>query len=75
MIDCKQLMIHDYVSVGENFPSPAKVLEILYEGEECIFNLNGEPKTSIKKTCGQYLLQKSFLLVMASKYYIVIIKL
>ena len=38
MIDCKQLMIHDYVSVGENFPSPAKVLEILYEGEECIFN-------------------------------------
>ena len=44
MIDCKQLMIHDYVSVGENFPSPAKVLEILYEGEECIFNLNGKTK-------------------------------
>ena len=60
MIDCKQLMVYDYVSVRENFPLPAKVLEILYEGEECIFNLNGEPKNIYKEEIWPISLTKEF---------------
>lgn len=60
MIDCKQLMIYDYVSVGEYFPSPVKVLEILYAGEECIFNLNGEPKNIYKEDIWPIALTKEF---------------
>lgn len=60
MIDCKELMIHDYVSIRGNYPSHAKVLEILYEGEECIFNLNGEPKNIYKEDMCPIALTKKF---------------
>ena len=60
MIDCKELMIHDYVSIRGNYPSPAKIIEILYEGEECIFNLNGEPKNIYKKDIYPIALTKKF---------------
>lgn len=60
MFDCKQLMVYDYVSVGEYFPSPIKVLEILYEGEECIFNLNGDPKNIYKEDIWPIALTKEF---------------
>lgn len=60
MIDCKQLMVHDYVSVGEKFPSPVKVLDILYEGEECIFNLNGDAKSIYKEDICPIALTKKF---------------
>lgn len=60
MIDCKQLMVHDYVSVGEKFPSPAKVYEILYEGGECSFILNGEYKNIYDEDICPIALTKEF---------------
>lgn len=60
MIDCKELMIHDYVSVGEKFPSPAKVYEILYEGGECSFILNGEYKNIYDEDICPIALTKEF---------------
>ena len=60
MIDCKELMIHDYVSIRGNYSSPAKIIEILYEGEECVFNLNGEPKNIYKEDICPIALTKKF---------------
>ena len=60
MIDCKELMIHDYVSIRENFPLPVKVIEILYEGEDCVFNLNGDPKIIYKEDLWPIALTKEF---------------
>lgn len=60
MIDCKELMIHDYVSIRGNYPLHAKIIEILYEGEECVFNLNGEPKNIYKEDICPIALTKEF---------------
>ena len=60
MIDCKRLMIYDYVSIKGNFPLPAKVCETLYEGEECVFNLDGDAKNIYKENIWPIALTKEF---------------
>ena len=35
-------MIHDYVSIRGNCSLPAKIIEILYEGEESSLYLDGD---------------------------------
>ena len=60
MIDCKELMIHDYVSIRGNYPSPAKIIEILYEGEESSLYLDGDSGKARKEDLWPINLTKEF---------------
>lgn len=42
-------MIHDYVSIRGNYSSPAKIIEILYEGEESSLYLDGDSVKACKE--------------------------
>ena len=60
MIDCKELMIHDYVSIRGNYPSPAKIIEILYEGEESRLLLDEDSEIAYKEDLWPIALTKRF---------------
>ena len=60
MIDCKELMIHDYVSIRGNYPSPAKIIEILYEGEESRLLLDEDSEIAYKEDLWPIALTKGF---------------
>lgn len=60
MIDCKELMIHDYVSIRGNYPSPAKIIEILYEGEESRLLLDEDSEITYKEDLWPIALTKRF---------------
>ena len=60
MIDCKELMIHDYVSFRGNYPSPAKIIEILYEGEESRLYLDEDSEIAYKEDLLPIALTKKF---------------
>ena len=60
MIDCKELMIYDYVSIRGNYPSPAKIIEILYEGEEASLYLDEDSGKACKEDLWRINLTKEF---------------
>lgn len=60
MIDCKELMIHDYVSIRGNYTSPAKIIEILYEGEESRLLLDEDSEIAYKEDLWPIALTKRF---------------
>ena len=53
-------MIHDYVSIRGNYPSPAKIIEILYEGEESRLLLDEDSEIAYKEDLWPIALTEGF---------------